>query len=1039
MVDQVLWEEANDSEKLILSLASLFDGDFSIDWLQELSKEKTTVMLMLLEKAYEQKLLKKKELGVYRFADKKVKEEISKGIPDNHREKLHKKIAKMLINEAIDDEKAILNAADQLLRVSLDLEDCEILLNAGDRYRHKGISKKALECYQKVISSLEGKDGSEEDVFYVKTVIGYSKDRLCLSDPEKTVNLLKKALKRIEKHNEKSLAAVATLHLASVEYQTLKYVSAQKYFQKGSELASGINDKNVQNTLEACTLIYYCYTGRFKEAVKKYESLETHLYKKPPRQRLSLKVGILVGLCYAVTGQISQGLGLVNQVRDDAIAADDPDAAARASVYIAWILIIKNDLESAARQLDEELKHSKKMDLFTISIAYLLQANIYFEKSDFDKSHMFLKKILKIRNKYSFTLRGHLFEFCLASYQGIFPPIPEVKMEDEIQMSIDMGNLYNQGMGYRYKAIIQHDREEPHQIVFKTLEQSLNLLKKSGALLELGRTKEVMARYSLELGKEEDAKRYARDAAKLLLRFGRRKIADDLKHLLGDIQFTSDAFDEILNFGPEILEIQDIKKVAQRILSTVIKITEAERGALFSYQGDTSMPDIRLLAGKNLGAEDMEMADFDLSMNMIKETARTGQSKIGSSESGEGEERDGSIKSRICVPLLRRGRTIGILYHDNRLFKNPFKKEDLKILTYFASLAAIALENARAYEKIQALNQKLARERNYLEEQNIEHLQFDDFVAVSPKIKNVLSLAGRVADTDATVLILGETGVGKEMVARAIHQQSSRKDGPFIRVNCSAFSEELIASELFGHEKGSFTGANKKRIGRFELADGGTLFLDEIGDISKDIQVRLLRVLQTKKFERVGSSETIRSEFRLLTATNRNLEKAVSEGRFREDLYYRLNVFPIYVPPLRDRVEDITPLALYFLKKYADKMKKEFKGISESEMGKLLVYHWPGNVRELENVIERGVILNSEPLFNIPELTIDGTGSPAAGQLTLEELERRYITSTAKKVNWKIHGPGGAADLLGMNHSTLYSRMKKLGIKKPKRTDIKKN
>lgn len=296
--------------------------------------------------------------------------------------------------------------------------------------------------------------------------------------------------------------------------------------------------------------------------------------------------------------------------------------------------------------------------------------------------------------------------------------------------------------------------------------------------------------------------------------------------------------------------------------------------------------------------------------------------------------------------MLRRGKTIGVLYHDNRLFQSTFKKQDLKILSYFAAFAGIALDNAQAYEEINSLNQRLSEEKNYLEEQQLEHLHFEDFVAASPKIQTVLTLVERVAKTEATVLILGETGVGKEMVARAVHQQSLRKDKPFIRVNCSAFPESLIASELFGHEKGSFTGAAKRRIGRFELSDTGTLFLDEIGDISMDIQVRLLRVLQTKRFERVGSSESIQSDFRLLTATNRNLEQAVAQGRFRRDLYYRLNVFPIYVPPLRDRMEDISPLACYFLKKHSDKMSKSFKGISEKEMTKLLTYHWPGNVRE---------------------------------------------------------------------------------------------
>jgi len=420
-------------------------------------------------------------------------------------------------------------------------------------------------------------------------------------------------------------------------------------------------------------------------------------------------------------------------------------------------------------------------------------------------------------------------------------------------------------------------------------------------------------------------------------------------------------------------------------------------------------------------------------MQLILESASTGKEKLDTAPDDSDLKSSDEIKSRICIPLLRQKKAIGVLYHDNRLFQSTFKTRDLKILSYFAALAAIALDNAQAYEEIHLLNQRLSQEKNYLEEQQLEHLHFDDFVAASAEIKKVLSLVKRVSDTDTTVLILGETGVGKEMVARAIHQQSRRRDKPFIRVNCSAFSETLIASELFGHEKGSFTGASHKRIGRFELADTGTLFLDEIGDISMDIQVRLLRVLQTKRFERVGGSESIYSDFRLLTATNRNLEKAVSEGRFRQDLYYRLNVFPIHVPPLRERMEDISPLACHFLKKHSDRMNKYFKGIPETEIEKLQAYPWPGNVRELENVIERGVILNAGELFSIPELSQEGIDDRIGRQYTLEELERRYILDTLKKTRWKIYGPAGAAKLLGIHHSTLYSRMKKLGIPNQRR------
>jgi transcriptional regulator with GAF, ATPase, and Fis domain len=274
--------------------------------------------------------------------------------------------------------------------------------------------------------------------------------------------------------------------------------------------------------------------------------------------------------------------------------------------------------------------------------------------------------------------------------------------------------------------------------------------------------------------------------------------------------------------------------------------------------------------------------------------------------------------------------------------------------------------------------------------------------------------------------------VGKELVANAIHRHGSRSDKPFIRVNCSALSESLITSELFGHEKGAFTGAINKRMGRFELANGGTLFLDEIGELPMEVQVRLLRILQTKQFERVGGTQTLKSDFRLIVATNRNLAEEVLNKRFRQDLFYRINVFPIEVPPLRSRTEDIPLLAYYFLKTNSEKMGKSVTKITQSVMDKLISYSWPGNVRELENVIERGVILSTDCIFRMPELEADKVKSPAAGEgiLTFEENERSLILNALKLTGGKINGRGGVADLLKINRNTLYYRMKKLGIKK---------
>jgi len=328
---------------------------------------------------------------------------------------------------------------------------------------------------------------------------------------------------------------------------------------------------------------------------------------------------------------------------------------------------------------------------------------------------------------------------------------------------------------------------------------------------------------------------------------------------------------------------------------------------------------------------------------------------------------------------------------------------------------------------------RLQAQNLYLQEEIKSVHNFEEIIGRSPALLAVLDRVGRVAPTDATVLLNGETGTGKELIARAIHSTSSRKDKPLIKVNCAALPAGLVESELFGHEKGAFTGAIARRIGRFELAEGGTLFLDEIGELSAETQAKLLRVLQEREFERVGGSSPIKADVRIIAATNRDLKKAVSDQEFREDLYYRLSVFPIQVPPLRERVEDITLLVRFLLGKFAARAGRRIESISPETVQRLVAYPWPGNVRELENVIERAVILARGSVLEIGAdlLSDPSPQSPSRNDLALEDVDRNHILAVLKQTGWVIEGPKGAASMLGLHPNTLRSRLKKLGISRP--------
>jgi formate hydrogenlyase transcriptional activator len=390
------------------------------------------------------------------------------------------------------------------------------------------------------------------------------------------------------------------------------------------------------------------------------------------------------------------------------------------------------------------------------------------------------------------------------------------------------------------------------------------------------------------------------------------------------------------------------------------------------------------------------------------------------------------VKSGCIVPLIAHDRALGILSVAS-LRQHAFSESDLELLGQVANQIAIAVENALSFRRIEALKSKLEEEKLYLEEEIQTAHNFEEIIGNSPALRRVLQEVETIAETDSTVLIYGETGTGKELIARAIHNLSPRRKFTLVKVNCGAIPTGLLESEMFGHEKGAFTGAIERRIGRFETAHQGTIFLDEVEDIPLELQPKLLRVLQEHEFERLGSSKTIRVDVRVVAATNIDLGRMVDEKKFRSDLYYRLNVIPITLPPLRERANDIPLLVHFFANKYAQQMKKKIEKIPSEAMAVLSSYHWPGNIRELQNLIERAVILTRGSILEIPlaELKQPARNSDRSSRLTLEEVERRHILSVLQESNWVIGGPNGAAARLGLNRTTLNNRLRKLGITRP--------
>ena len=427
-----------------------------------------------------------------------------------------------------------------------------------------------------------------------------------------------------------------------------------------------------------------------------------------------------------------------------------------------------------------------------------------------------------------------------------------------------------------------------------------------------------------------------------------------------------------------------------------------------------STPDLTSLKGTIASAEARILRPSDLSPLNSKFAERV---------------REAGIQALYSIPLVSAKGVLGTL-NVGRKKAVAFSAADRELLHQLAKHLAMVLENARAYREIAELKNRLAEEKLYLEDEIRTELNFEQIIGESPALVSVLGQARTVAPSDATVLILGETGTGKELIARAIHNMSERKNESFIKLNCSAIPTGLLESELFGHEKGAFTGAISQKVGRLELADRGTFFLDEIGDIPQELQPKLLRVLQDHEFERLGSNRTLKVNIRLLAATNRDLARSVAAREFRSDLYYRLNVFPIHVPPLRQRRKDIPLLVRYFVQRLAQRMNKPIQVIPSETMSALVNWDWPGNIRELENFIERSVILTSGTVLKVPlaELSNLGEERQIRRDATLQTAERDHILRVLRETGGVISGMRGAAARLGLKRTTLQSKMQKLGI-----------
>jgi formate hydrogenlyase transcriptional activator len=1027
-------ELKNEKYETILALASLFDTAFSIDWLVLLTGEKPSVVLACLESAVKEGVLKKKDFSHYSFSQKKRQDKFNKTLDADERERLLHSIVDLFQTELSDSEEKAKLISGYLLELTNDLSQCRRLVDAGDIFLKSFNVKLAHRCYMKVLDDLSHIKGVESDKLFIVTAVKYSRIADVQLDISRVQGLLKTALKRAQQSGDARSTALLEMHIAKNEWYRSNYDEALKRFNKGWAIAQEEDDPRLRRSAVTFSTFFHYWQGYFQEAVNIYEA-EISGRQKDEQGYFNLMAESTLGNCYVFTGQTAQGFGMIQSVSSKSVTAGYTFMEAYNSLVMAISLFNIQRFEEALEPVQIASKQARNWPKSPlIIICHLLSAYVFFNLSDNKKTLYHLKKFLALREEIQVSMwpYPYLLELCWAMEEKLLPKVSGLSLDEEISRYKNSKNVFMIGVAHRFCAMKQQKGGHQNKEACRSLKESEKYLLKSGHLVELFRTRLMLSSHYLYDGKEKDAHKIITDISSILADMPTEMIPADLLSARTDLPSNSNLDQFLPELGDKIMDIDDVDDLVQHLLTSAGRAIGAERGGVFVLDKKNKSQKLSLYAALNLTEEQIKSPGFDFGFSAMDEVIKKSKGVIHNQEkvlSGSSHEQ---IRSLICLPLKVQGKIIGVLYHDNLMLAGAFSKYHLRKLKYFAAMMALAVSHKNTKDELEAIV------KGSLEDTHASNYAEQDFgiIGQSQSIKNVLSYIRKVSPTEAAVLILGETGVGKELVARAIHELSSRNYGPFLAVNCNALPDTLISSELFGHEKGAFTGAIKNRQGRFELASEGTIFLDEIGELPMETQSKLLRVLETREFERIGGTKTRRSDFRLITATNRDLEYEIEAGNFRADLFHRINIFPIVVPSLRERKEDIPLLARHFLQKFSIKTGKRFTSFPDSEMEKLISYNWPGNIRELENVIERSVILSQSSIFKLPEMIIaprSGRISETSEGMTLREMEKQHILRTLDKTNGKVRGPGGAAEILDINPSTLYSRMKKLGISKGRR------
>jgi transcriptional regulator with GAF, ATPase, and Fis domain len=842
------------------------------------------------------------------------------------------------------------------------------------------------------------------------------------------------------KLGDKRSQALIKLHVGMLYYITGRRDEFFRALSVGLEQVNELGDDDILSQSAEFIAVFYFMKGQFLDVMKHLEYLENFIDIKKD-ETIQTLVYALYSYSLLYLGQFHRAFGFLDSKLR---MAEDKSNKARASVLrsvLGTTLILVRKYTEAEFHLTKAKQESLESHN---ALGYYYSggglALLYFNTGDLNKCYAIYKDTVEnaiqagIIQPYS---SPWILEIFYEFHRKGFEPLPYSNYLNDIETALNGINVHMRGVALRLKVCTQIDEGHTQRgPLMADLEASRKCLELSGDHIQLAKTVLEMAHVELLHNKREAAQKYAQESWRLFGGYAVDFFPDQYKTLLEKKQVAPDTqsnkddylrryFEEMASIKSSISQEETLSKI---IISTN-RFFGAERGGLFLFTGgkDTKNPELR--AASNLTKEEVESPRFRPYMEHILKAFRTNKPQVVRNNLSSRSMKDDKVRSVLCIPFEAQDMTRGVLYHDNSYMQDAFDFLDPTTMTLLGKHTSDMVDFLLDTMRIRKEKEKLSWERVTSQQ---EFMKFQ-LIAKSEAMREQLSMAGQVASTDTAVLLMGETGTGKGVFARWIHENSRRSNGPFIVVDCTTIPENLVESELFGYEKGAFTGADRQKLGRVEMAHEGTLFLDEIGELPRYFQKKLLKTLEEKTFVRIGGGRAINSDFRLIAATNRNLKDEVAAGRFREDLYYRLNVFPLSIPPLREREDDIIELAKYFVEFYKKKYSRTGLDLSRKDLRMLINYPWPGNVRELQNIIERAIILAKGSDLQIP-LFPEGPHIDAKGTFgdmpSLDELQRRYIRQVFEYTKGRVSGPGGAAEILGMKRTSLYSRMKALSMQK---------